>query len=236
MAHLDGPDRARSVQAMFDRIARRYVLMNSLMTLGRDRAWRRMVVEKAALPPGGRLLDVAIGTGDIALEALRWDESIRVVGADFSQGMMRVGRSRPGGDRVIWVEADAYRLPFPDASFDAVVSGFLVRNVGDVAAVFREQVRVVRPGGRVVCLDAAPPKRNLYYPFIMLHFRVIIPLMGRLIAEDASAYTYLPDSIQSFKTPEQLAAIMREAGLTGVDYRLLMFGTMALHIGARPEE
>ncbi|MBN1120003.1 MAG: ubiquinone/menaquinone biosynthesis methyltransferase [Anaerolineae bacterium] len=236
MVHRDSPDHARCVQAMFDRIARRYVLMNSLMTLGRDRAWRRMVVEKAALPPGGSLLDVAIGTGDIALEALRHDESIQAIGADFSQGMMRTGRARPGGDRIYWVGADAYHLPFPDASFDAVVSGFLVRNVDDVAAVFREQVRVVRPGGRVVCLDAAPPKRSLLYPFIMFHFRVIIPLLGRLIAGDASAYTYLPDSIQSFKTPEQLAAIMREAGLVDVDYRRLMFGTMALHVGTRPEE
>jgi demethylmenaquinone methyltransferase/2-methoxy-6-polyprenyl-1,4-benzoquinol methylase len=236
MVHRSSPDHARRVQAMFDRIARRYVLMNSLLTLGRDRAWRRMVIEKAALPPGGRLLDVAIGTGDIALEALRRDEPISAVGADFSQGMMRVGRDRPGGDRIGWTQADAYRLPFPAASFDAVVSGFLVRNVDDVAAVFREQLRVVRPGGRVVCLDAAPPKRNLLYPFIMFHFRLIIPLLGRLIAGDASAYTYLPDSIQSFKTPEQLAAIMREAGLIDVEYRRLMFGTMALHVGTRPEE
>jgi demethylmenaquinone methyltransferase/2-methoxy-6-polyprenyl-1,4-benzoquinol methylase len=236
MVHRSSLDHPRRVQAMFDRIARRYVLMNSLMTLGRDRAWRRMVVERAALPPGGRLLDVAIGTGDIALEALRQDGSITAVGADFSQGMMRVGRDRPGGDQIGWAQADAYRLPFPDASFDAVVSGYLVRNVDDVAAVFREQRRVVRSCGRVVCLDAAPPDRNLLYPFIMFYFRLIIPLLGRLIAGDASAYTYLPDSIQSFKTPEQLAAIMREVGLIDVEYRRLMFGTMALHVGTRPEE
>jgi demethylmenaquinone methyltransferase/2-methoxy-6-polyprenyl-1,4-benzoquinol methylase len=236
MVPLEGPDHARYVQSMFDRIARRYVLMNSLMTLGRDRAWRRRVIEKAALPPGGRLLDVAIGTGDIALEALRQDGTITAVGADFSQGMMRAGRARPNGDQIGWAQADAYSLPFPNASFDAVVSGYLVRNIEDVAAVFREQMRVVRSGGRVVCLDATPPKRNLYYPFVMFHFRVIIPLLGRLIAEDASAYTYLPDSIQSFNTPEQLAAIMHKAGMIDVNYRLLMFGTMALHVGTRPEE
>src|SRR5690606_17270637 len=221
---------------MFGRIAHRYDLMNRLMTFGQDLRWRRYVVRQAALPPGGRLLDVATGTGDIALEALSHQPGIEAAGLDFSPEMMVVGRTRDGGEQVRWVNGDALALPFPDASFDAVTSGYLMRNVIDVAGAFREQVRVVRPGGRVVCLDSSPPPRGPLRPLIMLHLNVVIPLMGRLIAGDASAYTYLPESTAAFKTPGELALIMQKAGLTNVRYRRFMFGTMAVHTGTRPEE
>ncbi len=236
MATLEGPERAAYVRRMFGRIAHRYDLMNRLMTFGQDRRWRRYVVRQAALPPGGRLLDVATGTGDIALEALSQQRGTEAVGLDFSPEMMAVGRARDGGERVRWVNGDALALPFPDASFDAVTSGYLMRNVIDVAGAFHEQVRVVRPGGRVVCLDSSPPPRGPLRPLIMLHLNVVIPLMGRLIAGDASAYTYLPESTAAFKTPGELALIMQKAGLTNVRYRRFMFGTMAVHTGTRPEE
>ena len=234
MAHLQGRERAAYVKTMFGRIARRYDLMNRLMTFGRDRAWRRYVVDQAALPPGGKLLDVATGTGDIALEALARDPSLTAVGVDFSAPMMRVGRARPSGERVRWVEADALALPFADATFDAATSGYLLRNVIDPAAAFREQMRVVKPGGRVVCLDTSPPPENALRPLIMIHLRCVIPLLGRLVAGDGAAYNYLPESTQRFKTPEELAALMREAGLVDVRYRVFMFGTMAVHVGVRP--
>jgi demethylmenaquinone methyltransferase/2-methoxy-6-polyprenyl-1,4-benzoquinol methylase len=237
MAHLQGRERARYVREMFGRIAHRYDLMNRLMTFGRDRAWRRHAVQQAALPPDGRVLDVAIGTGDIALEALKQHEDLSlVVGADFSPPMMQLGRQRTNGDRVIWCEADALALPFPDNFFDAALSGYLMRNVVDVPAAFREQARVVRPGGRVICLDSSPPPRNPLRPLILLHFHVVIPLLGRLVARNAADYTYLPQSTEGFKSPDELAAIMREAGLTGVHYHRFMFGTMAVHVGARPVE
>jgi demethylmenaquinone methyltransferase/2-methoxy-6-polyprenyl-1,4-benzoquinol methylase len=219
---------------MFGRIAHRYDLMNRLITLGRDRAWRRYVVRQAALPPGGRLLDVATGTGDIAFEAAQGDGQSVIVGVDFSLPMMQVGRTRPGGSRVGWCQSDALALPFPDSTFNAVTSGYLMRNVVDVPAAFHEQVRVVRPGGRVVCLDTSPPPRGILRPLIMFHFKVIIPLLGRLVAGDKAAYTYLPESTQGFKTPAQLAQVMRDAGLERVEYRVFMLGTMAVHTGVRP--
>ncbi len=132
------------------------------------------------------------------------------------------------------VSFDALRLPFPDAAFDAVASGYLARNVTDVPAMFKEQRRLVRPGGRIVCLDTSPPALGLLQPFILFYLRVVIPLSGRLIAGDSSAYKYLPESTRQFKTPDELAAIMREAGLADVRYRRFMFGTMAVHVGTRP--
>jgi demethylmenaquinone methyltransferase/2-methoxy-6-polyprenyl-1,4-benzoquinol methylase len=222
------------VRAMFDRIAGSYGRMNFLMTFGRDRAWRRAVVREAALPPGGRLLDLASGTGDIALESLRQDPAARVTAADFSLGMMRVGRGRPGGDRVAWCAADAFSLPFADATFDAVVSGYLLRNVADRAGAFREQLRVVRPGGRVVCLDTSPPSPSPLRPFVRFYLRRVIPLLGRFVAGDRPAYAYLASSTEGFKSPAELAAIMREAGLVEVRHRSFMGGNIAVHTGTRP--
>jgi demethylmenaquinone methyltransferase/2-methoxy-6-polyprenyl-1,4-benzoquinol methylase len=149
--------------------------------------------------------------------------------------MMRVGQTRPLGERVGWVRSDALHLPFPSNTFDAVTSGYLARNVIDMVAMFREQCRVVKPGGRVVCLDTSPPPDNLLRPLILLHLRVIIPILGRLIAGDSAAYTYLPESTEGFKTPDELSALMREAGLVNVRYRPFMFGTMAVHVGEKPE-
>jgi demethylmenaquinone methyltransferase/2-methoxy-6-polyprenyl-1,4-benzoquinol methylase len=224
----------RDVRAMFDRIAGRYQMMNALMAFGRDHAWRRAVVRAAALPPGGLLLDLASGTGDIALEAMRHDPTLRVTAADFSLAMMRVGRRRPGGARIAWCAADALALPFADATFDAVTSGYLLRNVADRVGAFREQARVVRPGGRVVCLDTSPPPPSALRPLVRLYLRRVIPLLGRLVAGDRSAYAYLSASTEGFKTPEQLAAVMREAGLAAVRYERFMAGTIAVHVGTRP--
>lgn len=235
MAQLQGTERARFVRAMFGNIAGRYDLMNRLMTFGQDRAWRRYVIEQAELPEGGRLLDVATGTGDIALEGLTQVSDLSAVGADFSAPMMQAGRKRRGGERILWCEADALALPFPANSFDAITSGYLMRNVIDVPAAFREQLRVVKPGGRVLCLDTSPPPRNLLRPFILIHLTFIIPLLGRLVAGDSAAYTYLPDSTQAFKTPDELADLMRDAGLVDVRYKQFMFGTMAVHIGRKAE-
>jgi len=222
------------VRAMFDRIAARYRRMNALMSFGRDRFWRRAVIREAALPPAGALLDLASGTGDLAFEALRQDPRARVIAADFSLGMMRVGRLRPGGGRVLWCAADALALPFADATFDAVTSGYLLRNVTDRAGAFREQARVVREGGRVVCLDTSPPPPSALRPLVRLYLRRVIPLLGRLVARDRDAYAYLSSSTEGFKTPAELASIMREAGLVGVRHRSFMAGTIAVHVGLRP--
>lgn len=234
MAHLTGQERARYVQGMFARIAGRYDLMNRLMTAGQDRRWRRITIQEARLPAGGKLLDIATGTGEIALEGLRQHPDILAVGGDFVVEMMLVGRQIPERSAIRWLAADTLALPFPDETFDAVTSGFLMRNVIDVAGAFREQVRVTRPGGRIVVLESSPPKENLLQPFIHIHLNHIIPTLGKLIAGDAEAYRYLPDSTQEFQDPESLVTIMRRTGLKHVHYKIFMFGTIAIHAGQKP--
>lgn len=234
MTYLKGSDRAEYVREMFGRISGRYDLMNRLMTLGQDRYWRRQVVRKAALPKSGRFLDIGTGTGDIALEALRRDPALCVTAVDFNSRMINVGRGRPGGQRILWCCADALKLPFADATFDAVTSGYLIRNVIDARRAFKEQMRVVKPGGRVVCLDTAPAPRNMLRPFILFHLKIVIPLLGFLVARNRAAYMYLPKSTQAFMTPDQLASVMMSVGLKDISYRRFMLGTMAIHAGIRP--
>lgn len=226
-------DKAAYVQRMFGDIAARYDRMNRLMTFGQDGRWRRLLVHAAALPPGGRLLDIAAGTGDIAFEALRQVPGARVVAADFSLPMMEAGRDKPRGQVLDWTAADAFSLPFPDNTFDAVASGFLLRNVVDVVAALAEQRRVVRPGGHVVSLETSPPPDNWLRPAIQLHLKHVIPWLGRLVSGSGYAYRYLPQSSIAFMEPEELADVFRAAGLRTVRYRRLMFGTVAIHVGVK---
>lgn len=236
MAHLTGNDRSQYVQGMFDRIAERYNIMNRIMTGGQDMKWRRFVVQQAQLPPKGKLLDLATGTGDIAFEALKQTPSLQVVGADFALQMMIVGQRQPHyGAQVGWAGADALHLPFPDETFDAVVSGYLVRNVIDIPRTLKEQLRILKPNGRIVILDTSPPPNNLLKPFILMYLKYVIPLLGRIIGGKSAsdAYTYLPQSTQAFKTPTELAKLIEQAGFRDVQFKTLMFGTMAVHWGTK---
>jgi demethylmenaquinone methyltransferase / 2-methoxy-6-polyprenyl-1,4-benzoquinol methylase len=231
----DNNEHARQVQGMFARIAGRYDLMNRLMTGGQDLRWRREVIRRAELPASGRLLDLGAGTGDLAFESLRQKPDSRAVAADFTLQMMRVGQERGGQPgRLSWSGADALHLPFRSASFDAVVSGFLMRNVSDVPQALAEQVRVLKPGGRLVILDTTRPRKNLFTPLVSLHLRYIIPTLGWAITGERDAYRYLPESTRRFLAAEQLAVRMEQAGLEGVSFRVLIFGTTAIHWGARP--
>jgi demethylmenaquinone methyltransferase/2-methoxy-6-polyprenyl-1,4-benzoquinol methylase len=234
MAHLEGQERAVYVQNMFARIAGNYDLMNRLMTGGQDVTWRRYVIYMAQLPVDGRLLDIATGTGEIALEGLALVPGLQAVGGDFTVEMMQAGRQIPVRQAIRWVGADTLTLPFPDNYFDAVTSGFLMRNVIDVRKAFMEQMRVTKPGGRIVVLESSPPKNNLLRPFILMHLNYVIPILGGLVAGDAAAYRYLPDSTQQFRDPDSLAAMMRQVGLEDVNYQLFMFGTIAIHSGQKP--
>lgn len=233
MTRLNGAERARYVQSMFGRIAGRYDLMNRLMTAGQDAGWRRLAIDLARLPPAGRLLDLGTGTGDLALEALGRDASLTAVGGDFTLEMMRVGQRRSGGELVRWAAVDALNLPWGDGQFDAVTSGYLMRNVVDVSRAWAEQYRVLKPAGRVVCLDTTPPARNALRPFINFHLHVVIPLLGRLVAGASDAYTYLPDSTEQFLPAEDLARGITAAGFRDVHFQRLMFGTMAVHWGIK---
>jgi demethylmenaquinone methyltransferase/2-methoxy-6-polyprenyl-1,4-benzoquinol methylase len=233
MAHLEGQERADYVQNMFARIAGRYDMMNRMMTAGQDVRWRKYVIGQAKLPANGTLLDIATGTGDIALEGLRQTPGLQAVGGDFTIEMMQAGKRIPARSAIQWVGSDTLALPFPDNYFNAVTSGFLMRNVIDPEKAFREQMRVTKPGGRVVVLESSPPKKNILRPFILIHLNYVIPTLGKIITGESDAYRYLPESTQGFKSPEALADLMREVGFVDVSYKMFMFGTVAVHVGQK---
>ena len=221
------------MQGMFARIARHYDLMNRLMTFGQDVRWRVEVIRRAALTNHDRLLDLGAGTGDLALEALRQQPDCQPVAADFTLPMMRIGRRRPQAERLHWAAADALSLPFPEASFTAVVSGFLLRNVSELPACLREQWRVLIPGGRIVALDTTRPTQNVFTPLINFHLHTLIPVIGGWISGSSEAYRYLPDTTAGFLTAEALAERMIASGFSQVGFRRLMFGTIAIHWGVK---
>jgi demethylmenaquinone methyltransferase / 2-methoxy-6-polyprenyl-1,4-benzoquinol methylase len=235
MINKKRPDWNASLQQMFSSISKRYDLLNTLMSFGQDKRWRKSFFELARIPPCGTLLDVGAGTGEIALEAKRTHPDLKVTALDLTQDMMKVGRSKDHGQDILWIQGDALRLPFADESFDVVTSGYLIRNVPDVTRSFREQMRVVRKGGRVVCLETCPPKNHFLKPLIGLYFKIAIPLLGGLVSGQWNAYRYLPASIQAFKTPQEISRIMEDSGLTGIVSRRYMFDTVAILMGTRPE-
>ncbi|RIK28451.1 MAG: dimethylmenaquinone methyltransferase [Chloroflexi bacterium] len=235
--HLpDAQHKPTYVNRMFARIAPTYDLMNRLMTFGQDQRWRRALLDLSNLPPHGRLLDVGAGTGDIAYGALQRFPSLQAVGADFTYEMMAVGKSRPAPRPLPFVQGDTFALPFSDDTFDAVVSGFLLRNVVDRVAAFREQARVTRPGGRVLCLETAPPGNALLGPLFRFYFFRLVPLIGGLVSGDPQAYSYLPHSTVDFPGPAALQRLMEEAGLHNVFYQELMGGAVAIHVGTKLAE
>lgn len=247
---LPPPERkAFYVQDMFGRIARRYDLMNRLMTLGRDRAWRRYTVAQLSLDDGlpAAVLDVATGTGDLAFETLLQHPGARVYGLDFVPEMLALAKQkaaaeaqtvpgRPEPQALYLLGGDALRLPFIDGLFDGVVTGFAMRNVTDIPAVFAEMARVTRPGGRVACLEIAKPSTPFFRQLFALYFYRLVPLLGGWITGQRSAYTYLPHSLTAFLTPDEIADVMRQAGWRDVRYKRLMLGTVAVHVGVRTGE
>ena len=246
-------EKAAYVNQMFAGIAHRYDLMNRLMTGGQDVIWRREVVALCRLPAAGRLLDVGTGTGDIAYEAKRTHRDAEVIGCDFTFEMMDVGRRkraqnatrRPDSGmngHVEFVQGDGLRLPFADGYFDAVTSGFLLRNVTDVDTCLAEQRRVTKPGGRVVCLETSPPPSTLLEPLLRLYMLNVIPAAGQLFSTGIrtqgkastpqdSAYRYLPQSTVAFLQPEEMARQFERAGFRHVSYVSKMMGTVAIHMG-----
>lgn len=230
-------DKPRYVASMFGRIAGRYDLMNSLMTGGLDRGWRVRVAEEvqSALERRGlganaqaRVLDVGTGTGRLSVTLERTLPRATVVGVDFSDPMLRAA---PAGLKL--GRADAIRLPFADASFDAAVSAFLMRNLADAEQGIAESIRVLRPGGTLVILETTPGPPGLLRAPYRLYFRWLVPVLGGLIAGDPSAYTYLPESTLAFLEPARLADLLRRHGLTEVRTIRLAVGTVALTIGRR---
>jgi len=225
-------NKGQRVRRMFDAIAGRYDLMNRVMTLGFDQSWRRLVVEKANPGAGEALLDLACGTGDIAALAAAGHPGSRIVAADFSGNMLKEARRRFPMAAVSWLACDANHLPFADGGFAAVTFGYLLRNVGDVPAVLAEVHRVLAPGGRVVCLDTTPP-RGALAPFTRLYLAAVVPFLGKLLARDQAAYSYLTGSTMDFYSAEDLAALFCAAGFSDVGFMRLMGGAIALHWGGK---
>jgi len=233
------------VRAMFDRIAGLYDRMNTVMTAGSHHRWRRRAADLAKLPAGGRGLDVATGTGDLALElARRVGPEGEVVGTDFSGRMLELARAKaaalgavaasPRSAGVRFEIANALALPYHDGEFDAATVGFGARNFSDLEQGLREMARVVKPGGHVVVLEITTPTRPPLSYFFDLWFDRTVPLLGRL-AGDPDAYSYLPNSVRRFPGPGELAALMWSCGIREIRYLLTAGGIIALHVGVVAE-
>ncbi|HUY99343.1 MAG TPA: class I SAM-dependent methyltransferase [Thermomicrobiaceae bacterium] len=228
--------RPPEIQAMFDRIVRRYDLMNRLMSGGRDAAWRRLAAREAVGAGARQVLDLATGTGDLALELAR-QGAVLVVGADLSRGMLGVAAGKvhaAGRPPVALAQVNAMALPFAGDGLDACTVAFGLRNMPDYRAAIVEMARVLRPGGRLVILEMTPLRRTLPRTAFAWYFDRIVPVVGGLISGDRDAYRYLPRSVGAFPDAETLAEMMRDAGLRNVRYRLLALRTVALHVGVKP--
>jgi demethylmenaquinone methyltransferase/2-methoxy-6-polyprenyl-1,4-benzoquinol methylase len=231
----EGPDKARFVSEMFSRIAGRYDLMNGLMTFGMHNAWRRAAARETISSPEGPGLDLATGTGDLALRLAEIHRHRVIVGADFAHGMLKVAEEKRRGDdaggRIRLVEADALSLPFEARTFAFVTSAFLLRNLADLRQGLAEMRRVSRPGARVVALEITQADLPGWAPLFRAYFHHVVPRVGALVGGDSEAYTYLPQSVDRFLTPPGLSTLMEAVGLRGVKYRRLGLGTVTIHTG-----
>lgn len=227
------------IQRMFSRISPFYDRMNRLISLGQDARWRRIAVQAAALPPGGHLLDVGVGTGELALVAKTNDPNLHITGLDFNAGMLQVGQTRLNGQAIGWTAGNGLHLPYSNDTFDAALSGFFARNLfmvhgtEGVVTAFAEQRRVVRSGGRVVCLEFNRPD---FLPLRLgsyVYVNLVIPLIAGTLSGQCDVYRYLGWSISRFLSVQEVKEAMLAAGLRQVRYRRLTLGNVALHVGVK---
>ncbi|MER5541036.1 ubiquinone/menaquinone biosynthesis methyltransferase [Streptomyces sp. NPDC002589] len=212
------------VHGIFQKIAGYYDRMNFVMTLGRHEKWCQEVAARVAPAGGGQLLDLATGTGVIALEVARRYPTATVTGVDFSEEMLRRAKAKAGAEAVRWQQANAASLPFENESFDGITEGYLLRNVENVDGVLREQHRVLKPGGCLVILETCPPSGPVK-PVVKWGMRVIVPLLGQVVARDRSSYTYLESSTRAFESPQSIAGVLRGLGFKDIGWRKKFFGT-----------
>ena len=224
-------EKAAYVERMFARIAPGYDRMNRVMTIGMDRGWRDYAARAIAPPANGRALDVGTGTGDFLPLLAEWMPNGFAVGLDFTVAMMQAGQPKldQAHGRAGFVGGDALHLPFPDNSFDAITTGFTMRNVVDIGQAFREMYRVARPGCVVACLEVARPRNPLLRLGHQIYFEQVVPRITALLGGDQTAYTYLPQSARAFPLPDALARIIGKAGWSEVRYKLLGMGAVAVH-------
>ncbi len=237
-----GKDKATYVKETFNSIADRYDLMNTIMTLGMDKRWRRLAVAQVRAKPGASILDVCCGTGQLSFELAKAVKSAgKVTGLDFSEKMLGIALKnitqqlaiQQGLGNVQFIQGDALALPFEDNSFDGVTVGWGLRNLPDLSKGIKEMVRVVKPGGVIVSLDMAKPTIPVFKQLYWLYFEKLVPLMGKLWAKGGSAYSYLHDSAKEFPSQQEVAAIFAECGLIETNYRNLLGGVVALVNGVK---
>ncbi len=219
---------------MFTSIATSYDAVNRWLSLGRDQAWRKAALHLAMLPAKGRLLDIATGTGDLALLAKQQHPDAHVIGTDLTPAMLTQAQTKDTQQHIVWIVGDGLQLPYPDHAFDAVTSVFMMRNIPNVAQALREQQRVVKSGGKVICLEMTWPQWWPMSWLFRLYFFTLPPLVGGTISGNRQAYQYLPQSVKNFLTPKAMAAEMVNAGLRQVTFKLKMLGAVAIHIGEKP--
>ncbi len=234
---IPAKDKAPYVQAMFTAIADRYDLLNSLLSFRRDGAWRRFTASRAILQTGGLALDVGTGTGELARHLARQNNESTILGLDFCPEMLQKAETKltnsPGKKRIQLILGDILRLPFPDSTFDCVTISFALRNVADIAGAFHEMARVVKGGGRVVSLELTRPSPSLVRAVYYIYLHHIAPYIGGLLSGRREAYTYLPESILEFPSPEKVKEIMQQAGLQKVETHHLTLGAATVHIGTK---
>lgn len=229
--------KGEQVEKMFDSIAPAYDFMNRAMTLGIDRKWRKKAVKMVAATSPREILDVATGTGDLAIELARAIPDARITGVDLSEGMIKVGREKiaDGGltDRISLQVADCLTLPFNQCTFDALTVAYGVRNFADIPVGLCEMHRVLKPGGMVCIVELSIPSNPVIKPFYKLYTRGIIPLVGRLVSRDSRAYSYLPESIAAVPQRREMCNLMTAAGFSHASFRSLTFGVCTIYTALR---
>ncbi len=230
-------DKAASVKSMFAAIARRYDFLNSLLSFQQDGTWRRFAASKASIPSGGLVLDAATGTAELALRFARQNTRSTVIGLDFSYDMLLKAQAKLAASdnvaTILLVSGDLLKMPFPDNTFDCVTIGFALRNVNDIPGAFREMVRVAKPGSPVISLELTRPSSFIAKAAHYLYLLYIAPYIGGLISGSRAAYTYLPESILEFPSPQEVTEIMYQEGLKNVATYRLTLGAATVHTGTK---
>ena len=236
----DGGDKHSQVRRMFNSIAPAYDNMNRMMTFGLDRGWRRKAVRTVADSHPARVLDIATGTGDLAIAMARATQAdgTHITGIDLSEEMVDIGRNKVKAaaltERIDMTTGDALHLPYGDNTFDAVTVAYGVRNFEHIDRGYAEMMRVLRPGGMLCVLELTPPSSALVKPFYHMYTRWVIPLVGRLMSRDSRAYAYLPESIRAVPARQDMLRLMQGAGFTDTRYRSLTMGVCAIYTARKP--